>query len=139
MSRDLLQEGDAFLEAQRHENLAHDVEYCPAKKPARAAQTFLVIRATIGRTIFNVERASGIVEQVESRDFLVRAQDLLFGRATGETVKPAAGDRIIEQDAAGERRIYEVNSPGEEPVFQVSDAAGSTLRIHTKFVGIDEQ
>jgi len=89
------------------------------------------VAAGVGRTTFQVDNGSGVVETFESRDFLILTADLVIG---GTTTLPKAGDRIKE--AAGSTSyIYEVLAPGTEPAFRFSDPYRRTLRIHTKQVG----
>ncbi|GJQ27312.1 MAG: hypothetical protein HBSAPP02_23440 [Phycisphaerae bacterium] len=88
------------------------------------------LAATIGRTEFEQADHFGVIHRTQSRDFLVRAADLVLG---GEPALPVAGDRIREGD--GEKTfVYEVMAPGGEPPFRYSDPYRRTLRIHTKHV-----
>ena len=119
---DLLQTGSNWLESQRHDHLSHAVTYC------RGAES-VELNATVGRTTFEVEREFG-VEKVESRDFLIRSQDLVL---SGQQVEPCQGDRIKE--TVGESvLVFEVMAPGDEPPWRYSDPGRKTLRIHTKQV-----
>ena len=119
---DLLQTGSNWLESQRHKYLAHAVAYC------RGAES-VELNATVGRTTFEVEREFG-VEKVESRDFLIRGQDLVLN---GQQVEPSQGDRIKE--TIGETvLVFEVMAPGDGPPWRYSDPGRQTLRIHTKQV-----
>ena len=119
---DLLQTGSIWLESQRHKHLAHLVAYC------RGAETVLLL-ATVGQTSFEVEREFGL-EKVESRDFLVRTQDLVLG---DQQVEPRRGDRVKEA-VGNEMAVFEVMAPGDEPPWRYSDPGRQTLRIHTKQV-----
>lgn len=111
---DLLGQGSDWLESQRHTHLTREVAY------ARGPQS-LTLRATVGRTQFDLADDTGILQRIESRDYLIRASDLTFG-------EPKAGDRIT--DGA----VYEVMAPGGEPPWRYSDPNRKTLRIHTKMV-----
>jgi hypothetical protein len=113
---DLLSSGAAWLESQRHQHLAKEVVY-------RRGPLQVTLRATVGRTEFELADEQGILQRVESRDFLVRADDLTFGI-------PQAGDVIVEGGLA-----FEVNSPGGTPAWRYSDPNRATLRIHTKAAG----
>ena len=119
---DLLQTGGEWLQAQRHAQLSHAVSY------HRGGES-VELDATVGQTIFEVEREFGL-ERVESRDFLIRAADLLIGAAV---VEPQAGDRIKETVGA-DVLVFEVIAPGAEPPWRYSDPGRKTLRIHTKRV-----
>lgn len=112
---DLLKQGSDWLESQRHAHLAHEVVY------TRGAQAVTLL-ATVGRTQFDLADDTGVLQRIESRDFLVRASDLTLG-------EPLAGDRIT--DGA----VYEVMAPGGgEAPWRYSDPYRRTLRIHTKLV-----
>ena len=86
--------------------------------------------ATIGRTTFEVDTGRGILERIESRDYLVLAKDLILDAVV---VLPLAGDKIREKQGA-KIYVYEVMAPGGKPHFRFSDPYRETLRIHTKLV-----
>lgn len=116
---DLLGKAAAWLAGQRHAHLTASVVY------ARGTDS-VTLAATVGRTEFEAEDEYGRVVRTVSRDYLVRAQDLVIG---GETVLPEPGDRITDGDA-----VFEVMSPTGEPEWRWSDTIRKTLRIHTKEV-----
>lgn len=121
---DLLEQGSAFLEDQRHRHMTRPVVY-------RRASDEVSVSATIGRTVFEQADDRGLVSRIESRDFLVRAEDLVLA---GSAVLPKAGDSVRDSQD-GRTFIYEVMAPGGEPPFRFSDPYRRTLRIHTKHVG----
>lgn len=114
---DLLGKAADWLERQRHQHLTAAVWFERDGKR-------IGLQATIGRTQFESTDEYGRVLRTESRDFLVRAADLVID---GPAVLPRSGDLIIE---GGLR--YEVMSPPGEPEWRWSDVNRSTLRIHTK-------
>ena len=119
--------GSDWLDGQ---NLAHRSMLVGYHRGNDSAQ----VHAVIGKSVFEIFDAYGVMERVESRDYLVPAAELVLG---GETTLPARGDRIKETD--GEKVfVYEVMAPGSEPHFQFSDPYRKTLRIHTKFIGMEE-
>ena len=120
---DLLGTASAWFEGVRHEHLTREVRY------GRGLLS-VTLSATVGRSSFPVVSASGVLEEVERRDYLVRAADLMLG---GVQVEPLAGDRIIET-VAGREEAYEVMGAGGEKCFRRSDGDGLTLRIHTALV-----
>lgn len=123
---DLLAQGSAFLEDQRHKHMTRLVAY-------RSGNSEVELSATVGRTLFEQSDDRGLLSRVESRDFLVRAVDLVIG---GEPVTPRAGDQVRETGDDGVTLfIYEVMAPGGEPPFRFSDPYRRTLRIHTKHTG----
>ena len=126
---DMLGQGSAWLEDQRHKHLSRPVVY-------QRGEESIELAATIGRTEFEQVDQSGLVNKIESRDFLVRRSDLILD---GAPSLPKAGDRIREVNSE-HVFIYEVMSPlggpsGGEPPFRYSDPDRHTLRIHTKHVG----
>ena len=124
---DLLEGASAWLDAQRLKFMSRTVSYCRGKDSVD-------VRATVGKTVFEVDSGYAVLERIESRDYLVPAADLVLD---GEVTLPARGDRIKEAD--GEKVfVYEVMAPGSEPHFQFSDPYRKTLRIHTKFIGTED-
>ena len=88
------------------------------------------IKATIGKTEFEIDDGSGILQRIQSRDFLIQAADLVLA---GVTTLPVAGDRIRETQGT-QTFVYEVLAPGNEPHYRFSDPFRKLLRIHTKHV-----
>ena len=119
----LLQTGSDWLGDQLKAHAATEVLY------VRGLEQVLVL-ATIGRTEFEIEDGSGVVERVQSRDYLIPAADLVLG---GSQSLPEPGDQIHE---AQEDRtfVYEVMAAGNEPCWRYSDPYRRVLRIHTKQV-----
>jgi len=126
MTPDLLGQGASWLEDQRHQHLTRSVTY-------RRAGDEVELAATIGRTVFEQDDHAGGLTRIESRDFLIRATDLVLA---AETTLPQSGDRIHESDAIA-THIYEVMAPGTEPPWRYSDVNRATLRIHTKQVATE--
>lgn len=123
---DLLQQGSAFLEGQRHKHMTRPVTYLRGGDSVE-------LDATVGRTVFEQADQFGVVHRTETRDYLVRAEDLVLAGAQSE---PKAGDRVREPSGTG-ALLYEVMSIGSEPPFRFSDPERKTLRIHTKFIGLE--
>lgn len=122
---DILRTGSNWLEARRHAVAASDVVY---RRDDRA----VVLRATVGRTEYQQDDGAGVITQAETRDFLIRARDLVFD---GVRVLPEAGDRI-EESQGGTLFVYEVLPVGTmQPHYRYSDPYRTTLRIHTKLIG----
>jgi len=125
---DLLQQGAAWLEDMRHKHASRPVVY-------QRAGASVALNATVGRSVFQVVTADGVVETVERRDYLVRAVDLVLG---GALTTPAVGDRIRETIGA-KVEVYEVMGAGQEKHFRKSDPDGLTLRVHTARVDTETQ
>ena len=124
---DVLQQGSAWLDEQRIAHMSRTVTYV---RDALSAE----VSAAIGRTVFEVVDAHGIIERVESRDFLIPAEQLVLANA--ETL-PQRGDRIRES-AGGAVYVYEIMAPGAEPPWRYSDPYRKTLRVHTKHVETED-
>ena len=112
----LLEDAAEWLNGKRKECLSVPIEY-----RFRSGGS-VELTASVGRTLFRAENEYGVTVRVESRDFLVSAENL-----PGE---PQSGDRIVH---AG--RVYEVLAPNGEPVWRWSGPQHVTRRIHTKEIG----
>lgn len=114
---DMLAVGAAWLTSQLKDAAGSTVTYRRGSDEAE-------ITATIGRSEFEAQDQNGVIENWESRDFLVTAADLPFG-------EPLRGDVIVE--TAGDLELeYEVAAPRGVPVFRYGDAFRSIVRVHTK-------
>jgi len=123
---DMLEQGASWLDDQRHQHMTRSVSY------TRGAST-VAVQATIGRTEFEQADEYGIVHKTESRDYLIRTADLVL---EGQATLPKRGDLIRETDGTT-TVVYEVLSPGDEPVFRYSDPYRKALRIHTKHIATE--
>jgi hypothetical protein len=123
---DVLEKGLAWLDGQRHAHMTRTVVY---QRGADAVE----IAATIGRTEFEQVDEHGVVQRLQSRDFLVRAADLVLA---GAATLPKAGDRIRETVGA-QTFVYEIMAPGNEPPWRYCDPYRKALRIHTKHVATE--
>jgi len=121
-----LQQGLDWLEEQRKAHLSRTVTY------RRGASTVEVL-ATVGATRFEADDGSGMVIEMESRDYLIAAADLVLD---GQQVQPERGDQVLET-RDGVTHVYEVMDLGPEKHFVTCDPDGRTLRIHTKFTGTE--
>jgi hypothetical protein len=119
----LLDQGAAWLADQLKTHASTEVVY------QRGADQ-VAVQATIGKTEFEIDDGAGIIQRVQSRDYLIQAADL---QLAGLVTLPQAGDRIRER--VGEKTfVYEVLAPGNQPHFRYSDPFRNLLRIHTKNV-----
>ena len=118
-----LRTGSDWLADQHKAHASQSVTY------KRGVDT-VILAATIGQTLFDVESGEGQHESYEARDYLILAADLVLAAVQ---VEPQRGDRIDE--VVGEiTYTYEVMAPGTEPVFRYSDGFRKRLRIHTKLI-----
>ncbi|HNO80356.1 MAG TPA: hypothetical protein PKN33_20100 [Phycisphaerae bacterium] len=123
---DLLRQGAAWLDGQRHQHLTRTISYVRGDDSVELA-------ATIGRTEFEQADEYGVLHRIEARDYIIRTADLMLA---GETALPKAGDQIRETD--GEvTHVYEVVAPSGEPPWRYSDPYRVALRIHTKHVNTE--
>jgi len=122
----LLEQGAGWLADQLKTHASTEVVY------QRGADQ-VAVQATIGKTEFEIDDGSGVIQRFESRDYLIQTADLKLG---GVLTLPVAGDRIRET-AGDQTLVYEVLAPGNEPHFRFSDPFRKVLRIHAKHVGTE--
>lgn len=122
---DLLANAAAWLAQQRTQHLTQPIVY-------RRETLSVAVPATIGKTEFEIDDEFGVVQRIESRDFLILASDLVLD---GNLTLPERGD-VIEELAGNQTLQYEVTAPGTEPCWRYSDLYRQTLRIHTKSIGV---
>lgn len=120
---DLLKRGLAWLAGKRKANMAHTVTF-------RRGGSSVELDATVGQTKFDQEDSEGRLTQVETRDYLVTAADLILD---GSPVEPRPGDEFVET-LAGVPTVFRVMDLPGRPCFD-SDPYRTTLRIHTKDLG----
>ena len=123
----LLQTGSSWLADQMKTHASVDVVY------ERGVEQ-VPVKATIGKTEFELDDGSGVVVRIQSRDYLIHAADL---QLSGSPTLPVAGDRIRETQ--GDKTfVYEVMAPGNEPHYRYSDTFRKLLRIHSKYVASED-
>jgi hypothetical protein len=124
---DLLAQGSKWLEMQR-------TKFCTRRVTYRRAASSVEVRATVGKTVFQVDKGYGLQERFEARDYLLLVKDLVLG---GQETLPRAGDQVREVQ---DRKVfvYEVMAPGSEPCWRYSDPFRRTFRIHTKLVAVED-
>lgn len=127
MPRDMLREAAVWQENLRKAYTAGDVQYLRAP-----GDESFPVRATKGRSIFEVDDGSGFTVQLETTDWLILAEDFVDGG--GELMVPAVGDQVIDAWSNAISRSYEVIAPSGRPQWRWSDPYHTTLRIHTKYV-----
>jgi hypothetical protein len=82
-----------------------------------------------GKSEFLAGEGEGVIVDYRSRDFLMRACDLVID---GEVLEPKRGD-LIKETAGKKIHTYEVMRPdGGEQVFRYSDTARTIVRVHAK-------
>jgi hypothetical protein len=120
----MLNEGREWLTEQLTANASVVVEY------VRGESAIELLLATVGRSIFDEEDARGNLITVETRDYLVKTDNLIIDAIQSF---PMEGDLIIETQA-DRAYTYRVLPVGAEPCYRFVDAGRFMLRIHTKLV-----
>jgi hypothetical protein len=118
---DRLKQGAEWLESQRRAHASTEVVYTRVSASA-------TVPATIGRSTFQLDDGTGVITQVESRDYIVAVEDLVLD---GEAIEPAPGDQIIEGDLDDGVK-YEVMAIGGEGCWRWANHLRTAYRIHTK-------
>lgn len=114
---DMLSDGAAWLADQLQASASLN---CAYQRGANTAQ----FAATIGKSVFESAGQNGVIEQWESRDYIVKTEELPYGA-------PVRGDLIVEE-LNGVSIFYEVTAPRGVPLFHYGDAFQKLVRIHTK-------
>lgn len=117
--KDLLNSGASWLAGKQKAFAAREVTY------SRASQT-LTLAATIGRSEFEITDSNGIQTSLQSRDYIISAEDFTLSTSANE---PQAGDRITDGTMT-----CEVMSPGGEQPWRWCDGHHKQMRIHTKVI-----
>lgn len=115
---DLLRDGLNWLEQQRTARMTSTVTY------RRAGQADAEVKATFGKTDYEVADDYGARIRTHVIDFLILADELGF--------EPQASDVIV-----ADGRKYEVMDLAGEGAWRWSDPYRTTFRIHTKDTGAD--
>ena len=105
----MIRRGLAALRLLQYEVLADDVTY--SRDGAAKA-----VKAIVGRTVFRSTNDSGHWTRTETRDFIIRPDEL--------GLVPEKGDEVL--------------APNGEPVWRWSDPHRTAMRIHAKHTGGDE-
>ena len=113
---DMLRTGAAWLTDRLRESAAVACTYV-------RGNTSTQITACIGRSMFEAATQSGVVEQWESRDYIVKVGTLPYD-------EPERGDRIVET-YGGVSTSYDVSSPRGVPLWHYADAFRTSVKIHT--------
>lgn len=128
----ILETGAQWLADQMEASVSSDVVY------ARGSQEY-ILNASLGRTQFEVTDQVGMLQNVDSHDFIMRSSEMLFD---DEQFTPKAHD-VIRVTRGGVVHQYTVlqygntlNSPNQ--VYRWCDPYGKQIRVHTKYEGIIE-
>ncbi len=86
------------------------------------------IQAVPGKTMFTSSSQMGFEVRSNSRDYIVRASDLILNEVV---ITPKRGDSITE----GERKFNVMRPDGDANLFRYCDSGLGRIRIYTKEVG----
>ena len=114
----MIRRGLAALRLMQYEVLSDDVTY--SRDGAAKA-----VKAIVGRTVFRSTNDSGHWTRTETRDFIIRPEELGLVPEKGDVIRFDGGE-------------YEVLAPNGEPVWRWSDPHRTAMRIHAKHTGGDE-
>ena len=119
---DLIANGAAWLADQRKAHLSKEIGYV-------TGATTITVLATSGKTEFEVVGDGGVMERIESRDFLIATADLMEAPARGDQIREALGATVF---------VFEVMAPVQSaPPWRWADAQRTAYRIHTRLVGTE--
>ena len=93
---------------------------------SRGAASTAISKAVPGRSQHDVTSNGQLVEQVQSRDFLIPVSAYKFNDVVS---LPQRGDRITE-DSTG--KVYAILAMGSEAQWRYTDQTELILRVHTK-------
>lgn len=126
----LLEEGSNWLAEQMNENVSSPVVYvrgslqCP-------------LDATFAKTQFEVTDQAGMLHNVDSHDFILRSDAMLFD---GDKFVPKAFDEVhVTRDGVTHRYtvvLYGNTMDSTEQVYRWCDPYGKQLRVHTRYEGV---
>lgn len=119
---DLIRTGAAWLTDQLKAAAGSTVAYVRGVNTA-------TLTATVGRSMFESQSQSGVIEQWEARDFIIKTDELPYG-------EPQRGDKIYEQFGTVSN-IYEVATPRGVPLWHYADPFQTSVRVHTKRIEAD--
>ena len=121
----MLEQGSQWLSDQIDHYAASSVLY-------RRGSLTVPVQAGKGRSTFELTDTSGILVEIESRDFLISAGNLFLDEMP---ILPEVGDRIIET-VGGKLHAYEVSNFGSEQAYRFCDPFRHKARVHTRYVGV---
>jgi hypothetical protein len=112
------------IDAAMHQVLAADGR----RVTVRRGNLSVALTAAVSKSEYTSQAATGLVLQIETRDYLLLAADYLPDAAPS---LPAAGDLFREQ-INGQATTWEVASPGPgQQHYRPIDPDGRWLRVHT--------
>jgi len=90
------------------------------------------LSATVGKTDWPMGGTSNVQVSFETRDYLVKASDLVFGSTQ---FLPKRDDKI-QESIGGKTYTYRVLDTDGIPAYRFSDVNKTAIRIHTKIATV---
>jgi len=119
---DLLRSGVSWLAGIMRDRASQDITYLRGMEQVTLA-------ATVGKTTYDlVDADTGAVQQVEARDYLFQAAELILA---GSVTLPQPGD-LIHETVGDAIHVYQVLAPEGQTVWRYDDPHRIRLRVHTK-------
>lgn len=116
----LLRTASAWLAGQLKANVSESVTI------ERSGQQTAGVLATAGRTLFENDDGSNVIDRWQIADFLIDAADYVINAAV---TLPQRGDKLIRTIGAT-TVTYEVDADRDKPAFEYLDDYRTKLRIH---------
>lgn len=127
----MIADGVAWLHAQRHANMTREVTFRRGAISIDLSATVLMGRKREGES----GGAAGFVMESDSREYLVRAQDLVH---SATQLVPQPGDTFEESvllNGSDVVAVFKVLADGDEPCWRWSDTNHTVMRIKAKRQG----
>src|SRR5690606_26035813 len=112
----LLEQGAAWLDEQRHAHATTTVTY-------RRGDHHVEVPATVGQTVFRLDQGDAGTLRIVTRDYLIRRAELILD---GDLALPQRGD-TVEELIDGATVTHEVHAPNGEPEWRFSDPYRNVL------------
>lgn len=119
---DILASAEAWLSTQRELWLSKLVTV------RRGVDETPSVSAMHGSTLAENQTADGLSLRSKVSDFVIEVSDYQIDAVA---VEPLPGDQIILDDG----RVFELMELGDEKCWRWHNRAGTTYRIHTRYVG----
>jgi len=128
----LLEDGATWLADQMEQNVSSPVVYVRGSQQCE-------LNASLGKTQFEVTDQAGMLQNVESHDFIFRTSEMLFDT---DVFIPKALDEIHVVRNGTTHRYQVVRYGGvmdsTEQVYRWCDPYGKQIRVHTRYEGVIE-
>lgn len=128
----LLEDGAQWLADQMEAHVSSSVVYVRGSQQCQ-------LDASLGRTQFEFTDQVGMLQNIESHDFILRSAEMLFD---GEKFTPKALDEIhVVRDGITHRYLvvqYGNMIDSTEQIYRWCDPYGKQIRLHARYEGTTE-